>query len=245
MSARTRFAALVRLRAAAPTLRSWLSLCWSTRLAEVVPSRATSGIAITIRPFARSDMSSHHRRRPRAWSTTGGNELASRDLTQYPPRSPKVIDFSLHATTVPVWACRCGTHAPCAEGPPVDPGWPGLIICSLPRLSLCSTLPAISQVTVCSPMCGCGGTRIPAHAVHRHRPVVVDEAPRAGAPALPERQQPPDEHVADPGLPRRSQIKIWFYGANGDLQVSIESAHRGSLPPVTQPRAESAPEVRR
>jgi hypothetical protein len=32
----------------------------------------------------------------------------------------------------------------------------------LPRLSRCSTLPEISQVTVCSPMCGCGGTRITA-----------------------------------------------------------------------------------
>ena len=39
---------------------------------------------------------------------------------------------------------------------------PGRIICSLPRLSRCSTFPASSQVTVCSPMCGCGGTCIPA-----------------------------------------------------------------------------------
>ena len=39
---------------------------------------------------------------------------------------------------------------------------PGLIICSLPRLSRCSTLPESSHVTVCSPMCGCGGTRMPA-----------------------------------------------------------------------------------
>ena len=40
--------------------------------------------------------------------------------------------------------------------------WPGRMSCSLPRLSLCSTVPAMSQVTVCSPICGCGGTCMPA-----------------------------------------------------------------------------------
>ena len=38
---------------------------------------------------------------------------------------------------------------------------PGSIVWTDPRLSRCSTAPSTSQVTVCSPVCGCGGTRMP------------------------------------------------------------------------------------
>jgi len=38
---------------------------------------------------------------------------------------------------------------------------PGRISCSVPRLSRCSTRPWNSQLTVCKPMCGCGGTCMP------------------------------------------------------------------------------------
>ncbi len=38
---------------------------------------------------------------------------------------------------------------------------PGRISCRLPRLSRCSTKPWNSQLTVCRPICGCGGTCIP------------------------------------------------------------------------------------
>src|ERR1700683_4704060 len=65
-------------------LRSLLSFRWSSRFAVVTPIRAISGTATTIRPFARRDRSSHHRRSPRAWSGTRGAELAPRDLTRYP-----------------------------------------------------------------------------------------------------------------------------------------------------------------
>jgi hypothetical protein len=48
----------------------------------------------------------------------------------------------------------------------------------------------------------------PGHAVHRHRPVVIGEAPRADAPAVPEREQPPHGHVADMRLPGAGQAII-------------------------------------
>jgi hypothetical protein len=49
-------------------------------LAEVRPIKALSGTATTIRPFARRDRLSHHRRIPCAWTVPGGTDLASRDL---------------------------------------------------------------------------------------------------------------------------------------------------------------------
>ena len=39
--------------------------------------------------------------------------------------------------------------------------WPGRTSCTLPTLSRCSTSPSTSQLTVCSPVCGCGGTCMP------------------------------------------------------------------------------------
>ena len=38
---------------------------------------------------------------------------------------------------------------------------PGRISCSEPRLSVCRPRPSNNQVTVCSPVCGCGGTHMP------------------------------------------------------------------------------------
>src|SRR5450755_331785 len=64
--------------------RSWLSLCWSSRFAEVRPIRAISGTATTIMPFVRRDWLSHHCRSPWAWSAPGGADLASRDLIAPP-----------------------------------------------------------------------------------------------------------------------------------------------------------------
>src|ERR1700730_5359680 len=83
-SARTRLAAILRPEAATAALRSWRSLYWSARLAEVVPIRAISGTATTIRPFARTDRSSHHRRSQRERPAAGKPELVPRDPTSSP-----------------------------------------------------------------------------------------------------------------------------------------------------------------
>ena len=46
----------------------------------------------------------------------------------------------------------------------------------------------------------------PGHAVHRHRAVVVHEAPGADAAPVPQRQQPADLDIPDPGHPPRGQL---------------------------------------
>src|SRR6266705_1303696 len=115
MPARTVPAASARLRALVLALRSLLSFRWSTRFAEVTPSRTINGTATTIRPFVRSDRSSHHRRNPCAWSVTDSAEIERRDLTRYPlprdyrdlTRQPllctlKVIVILPYASAVPM-----------------------------------------------------------------------------------------------------------------------------------------------
>jgi hypothetical protein len=79
-SARTRSAALPSSLAARATLRSWRSLYWRTRLAEVVPIKAISGAVITIRPFTRIDRSSHHRFSGRCRPAAPSAEPGSRGI---------------------------------------------------------------------------------------------------------------------------------------------------------------------
>ncbi len=57
-------------------------------------------------------------------------------------------------------------------------------------------LPSSTQVTVCSPMCGCGPTRIAASR-HVGRPEVVDEAPGPDRAAAPAGQRPRNRDPAD------------------------------------------------
>lgn len=47
---------------------------------------------------------------------------------------------------------------------------PGRTIAWLPALSRCSTSPVNSQLTVCSPVCGCGATTIPPVSATRSGP---------------------------------------------------------------------------
>src|SRR5262245_52462816 len=47
---------------------------------------------------------------------------------------------------------------------------PGRSTASLPRLSSCTTSPSNNQVTVCSPMCGCGATSIGLPSVNESGP---------------------------------------------------------------------------
>lgn len=47
----------------------------------------------------------------------------------------------------------------------INPSSPGRTVCRLPRLSRCRTSPECSQLTVCNPMCGCGGTCMPGESV--------------------------------------------------------------------------------
>ncbi len=73
---------------------------------------------------------------------------------------------------------------------------PGVISCWLPTLSRCSTSPSTSQLTVCRPVCGCGGTCMPGGPADVRRPVVVDEAPGADHPPVPVGQGPGHRHRA-------------------------------------------------
>ena len=65
---------------------------------------------------------------------------------------------------------------------------PGRTNACTPALSRCSISPSNSQLTVCSPVCGCGGTSMPVPSRDVVRAVVVGEAPRADQRPLPLRQ---------------------------------------------------------
>ena len=61
---------------------------------------------------------------------------------------------------------------------------PGRTMACTPALSRCSISPLNSQLTVCSPVCGCGGTSMPGARADVVRTVVVGEAPRTDQRAL-------------------------------------------------------------
>ena len=82
---------------------------------------------------------------------------------------------------------RTARRARCRAPAVIRLSWPGRISWSEPTLSVCRTSPSTSQVTVCSPVCGCGGTRIPP-VPRRLRAEVVHEAPGADHPPVPGRQ---------------------------------------------------------
>jgi hypothetical protein len=65
------------------------SLACSGRLAVVVTTRAISGTATTIMPFARTDRSSHHCRSGPAGLAAGNARKDVRDLTLPPPLHEK------------------------------------------------------------------------------------------------------------------------------------------------------------
>jgi len=46
----------------------------------------------------------------------------------------------------------------------------------------------------------------PGGAVDRHRPVMINEAPRPDRPLPPQRQQPPHGYLSDPGDARRGKL---------------------------------------
>ena len=88
----------------------------------------------------------------------------------------------------------------------------------------------------------------PGHAVHRHRAVVVHEAPGADAAPAPQRQQPADLDVPDPGYPPRGQLargQLTWLAVRArrirDGHIRVGSAHvpilrRGFCPaPAGQP----------
>ncbi len=99
-------------------------------------------------------------------------------LSPPPPVTRGSSAWCSHVGAVCRWASGRATHscAPCSRGAcsrgdssewemprpeVISPSWPGRSVCRLPRLSRCSTSPSCSQLTVCRPMCGCGGTCMP------------------------------------------------------------------------------------
>ena len=105
---------------------------------------------------------------------------------------------------------------------------PGRTIAWLPALSRCSISPANSQLTVCSPVCGCGATSMPPVAGDLVGAVVVDEAPGADQRAVPLREGTAHGHraaVRPAGPP----------GARGSRHRAAPPPPRTRLPPGRPP----------
>ena len=97
-----------------------------------------------------------------SWAPCSTVVAAGRDLRVADPRARRVIRLSSPGRTTAWW----------------------------PALSRCSISPVKSQLTVCSPVWGCGATAMPPvpRAADRVGAVVVDEAPRPDQGALPRRE---------------------------------------------------------
>ena len=108
--------------------------------------------------------------------------LAGRRRAAPPTAAAPCMHRRVHGGDCSEWAMPCPAV--------IRLSWPGRIRCTLPRLSRCRISPSTSQVTVCRPVCGCGGTCMPGRLRHVVRAEMVDETPRADHPPLPLRQQP-------------------------------------------------------
>ena len=109
------------------------------------PCRRPAELAVTSRPSTA--------RRPRAGRR--GARRPAPCAARVGQRHPQ-----LHAVERPVTPSVESRRGRCPGRPSSGSARPGRTSCSLPRLSWWSTSPSSSQVTVCRPVCGCGGTRI-------------------------------------------------------------------------------------
>ena len=126
---------------------------------------------------------------------------------------------------------------------------PGSTIAWWPALSRCSISPSNSQLTVCSPVCGCGATDIPPESDDRVRPVVVEEAPGPDQAPLPLRQRASYGHrprAAERHLPRRHDLDARRIGTGAHHLVGscLLVAHPAILlPPANRPQSARSPIV--
>ena len=148
------------------------------------PSTATT-------PYSKSSRTGSTKSSPPGTATSypasGLNTSAGDRSPRYSPTATVTLAAPSRTTGRSAWcakrgsACRSASGSaihscrPCSTGPPAADSSecvmprpavirfssPGRISCRLPRLSRCSTRPWNSQLTVCRPMCGCGGTCIP------------------------------------------------------------------------------------
>ena len=110
-------------------------------------------------------------------STTGSTEWWANDAGSWRVASGWATQSCTPSRTPPAWPRESSawtTPAPAV----IRFSWAGRIGCWVPRLSECSTCPARSQVTVCSPMCGWGPTVMVRCGRHVDRAEAVEEAPR-------------------------------------------------------------------
>ncbi len=120
---------------------------------------------------------------------------------------------------------------------------PGVMSCSLPRLSRWITAPSIIQVKVCRPMCGCGPTCRPASGADRNRPGMIEEAPGADrAPATVRQRAADDEAVADLRRPRLDAFDARAHGGRVKRACDVYLAgqhpvERAFVGQLEQPRA--------
>ena len=84
---------------------------------------------------------------------------------------------------------------------------PGRTIACTPALSRCSTSPLNSQLTVCNPVWGCGGTSIPVPPRTSCGTVVVGEAPRPDQRAFALRQCAPHPYRPRPAERHLSRMQ--------------------------------------
>ena len=150
-----------------------LRFAMGTRLAGgrvVVPgpfdaARVTAAIA-GHRPTSMFCVPAHLQRLLAHWDEVGVPDLSCFRLVAHAGAPCRAASGSATHNCTPCSKAGCGTGecSACAMPSPdvISPSWPGRITWSLPSESRWCTDPASSQLTVCNPRWGCGGTCIPA-----------------------------------------------------------------------------------